>query len=415
VRQQPFVPVQRLPLALSVACLCAAMLAGGCSRQKPQPAPAGEALPLQVFARQWATDLSLRRDPLEALHVRDDVVYAYSDGGRVFSLARDSGAVQFTRPIAGGRTLLHAPIVVSEKVEIRTPRELTIAAPVVFPTASTLEVLDKATGRFITSVDLDFSIRSGAVGRGPMVYLGAARRGSSRGAAIDIREPYVPVRWELMIPKGAISAAPALWEDTVFFGAEDGAVYAVTTASREPIWTLPDGIFRTGGPIVADLAVDADNVYVASTDHKLYALYRNSGKIRWQHFTNAALRAAPAVTSDSVYQFVPGTGLVALAKGPGDFNRKPKWVAADATQFLAQDARNAYVRTKDNRIAARDKQTGEVRFTSQRRDLTIFGTNLSKEDGVVYAGTKNGRIIAVRPVLKPGTVGEVVMVGSDEY
>jgi outer membrane protein assembly factor BamB len=114
-----------------------------------------------------------------------------------------------------------------------------------------------------------------------------------------------------------------------------------------------------------------------------------------------------------VYQYVPGTGLVALPKAEGEFNRKPRWVAEDATQFLAQDDRNAYVRTKDNRIAARDKRTGEVRFTSQRRDFTVFGTN-PKEDGIVYAGTKGGRVVAIRPVLKPGSVGEVVMVGSDE-
>ena len=75
--------------------------------------------------------------------------------------------------------------------------------------------------------------------------------------------------------------------------------------------------------------------------------------------------------------------------------------------------RNAYVRTKDNRVAARDKKTGEVRFTSQRRDFTVFGTN-PKEDGIIYAGTKGGRVVAIRPVLKPGSVGEVVMVGSDE-
>ena len=66
------------------------------------------------------------------------------------------------------------------------------------------------------------------------------------------------------------------------------------------------------------------------------------------------------------------------------------------------------------RIAAHDKRTGEVRFTSQRSDFTVFGTNLVKEDGIVYAATKRGRVIAVRPVLKPGTVGEVVMVGGDE-
>ena len=148
----------------------------------------------------------------------------------------------------------------------------------------------------------------------------------------------------------------------------------------------------------------------ASTDNKLYALNRNSGKIRWQYFGGAALRTAPAVTSDTVYQFVPGTGVVAIDKAAGEFIRKPRWVASDATQFLAADERNAYLRTRDNRIVAQDKKTGERKFSSVHHDFTVFATNLVKEDGIVYAGTKQGRVVAVRPVLKPGTVGEVVMV-----
>ena len=120
------------------------------------------------------------------------------------------------------------------------------------------------------------------------------------------------------------------------------------------------------------------------------------------------------MTSDTVYQYVAGDGLVALDKATGEYNRKPRWAAKDARQFLAQDGSNAYVRMRDNRIAALDKKTGEVRFTSGRRDLAVFCTNVLKEDGMIYAATKRGRIIAIRPVLKPGSVGEVVMVGSDE-
>ena len=408
--------LRSLFLALAAAAWCGGLIsAGGCRKDKPaQRATSEESLPLQTFARQWATDLKLRGDALDGLHVRADQVYAYTGNGRAIALALDSGAIQYNRPIKGGRTLLHPPVVLNENVELRGDQGPTSAVPVVIPTATTLEVLDRNTGRFIRSVPLGFTARSEAVGRGPVLYLGGAYRGSSRAAAVDIREPYVPIQWELMTPGGAVSAAPAIQEDTVFFGGEDGAVYAVTTAGREAIWPLPGGVFRTGGPIVGDLAVDEQNLYVASTDNKLYALNRNNGKIRWQYFGASSLRTGPAVTSDTVYQYVAGTGLVALDKAGGEFNRKPRWVAREGRQFLAQDGTNAYVRLRDNRVAALDKKTGEVRFTSNRRDLAVFGTNVLKEDGMVFAATKRGRIIAIRPVLKPGTVGEVVMVGSDE-
>ena len=397
---------------MTILFACAALaLVGGCAGRNKKAQAKGtsdEGLPLQVFARQWATDLALSGDTLSGVHVRDDTIYAYTRGGRVVSLARDTGAVQFSRPIKGGSTKLHPPVVFNEKMTLPTDRETTVGVPVVFPTATTLEVLEKGTGRFIRSSDLKFSIRSDVIGHAGMIYLGAAHRGSSRAAAVDIREPYVPIRWELMTPGAAVSAAPAMWEDAVYFGGEDGSVYAVTTGARESIWPLPGGVFKTGGAITGNLAADAENVYVASTDNKLYALNRNNGKLRWQYFGSSSMRTGPFVTSDTVYQFVPGTGLVALDKAAGEFIRKPRWIAQDATQLLAQDARNTYVRTRDNRIAALDRKTGERRFTSQRRDLAIFGTNLVKEDGIIYAGTKKGRVIAIRPVLKPGSVGEVV-------
>jgi outer membrane protein assembly factor BamB len=427
VKQQPKVPVpvgefytpltahsvfRTIALAALVAILATA---GGCRGRKPEAKATGEppALALQTFARQWATNLTIRGETLRALHVRNETIYAYTDRGRAVALARDSGSIQFSRPIQGGRTLLHAPVEMNEKLTLRTSREDVIVTPVVFPTATTIEILEKGTGRFITSADLKFTIRSDAVGRGGVLYLGGAYRGSSRAAAVDIREPYVPIRWELMTPGAAVSATPALFEDAVYFGGEDGAVYAVSTAAREPIWPLPGGVFQTGAPIVGDLTVDNDNVYVASTDNKLYAINRNNGKLRWQYFGSSSMRTGPAVSSDTVYQFVPGTGLVAIDKAQGEFIRKPRWVAQDATQLLAQDERNAYVRSRGNRIVALDKKTGEVRFTSQR-DFAVFGTNLVKEDGIVYAATKKGRVVAVRPVLKPGTVGEVVMMEVGE-
>jgi outer membrane protein assembly factor BamB len=279
--------------------------------------------------------------------------------------------------------------------------------PVIFPAVTTLEIYNRENGDYVTSVDLKAAIRSDAVGAAGTVYLGGAYPGGSRGAALDVTQPYVAVKWEVMFPSGSISASPALRGDTVFFAGENGSVIAVTAADRRPVWPLRDSAFQTGGPIVADLGVDDDNLYVASTDTKLYALNNKNGKIRWQYYSGAALRSAPAVTSDTVYQFVPSIGLASISKTQGAFDRKPTWIAEDCTQFLAQDERNAYLRRRDGAVVARDKKTGEVKFASRRRN-DVFATNTSKEDGVVYAATKQGRILAIKPVLRPGVVGEVV-------
>jgi len=402
------------------ACLAAALLvaAGGCGN-KPKPRPAADTpLPLQSFSRQWATDLQLRGDEMKSIHVREKSVFAYTRQGKVASLGRESGNIEYWVTVKGGKTALHPPVVMDERLSFRRPLhavkykdearwEAVDATPVVFPSVTTLEVYNRVDGQFVTSVDLQSAVRTDAVGRAGTLYLGAAYRNGSRGAAIDITQPYSPVRWEVMFPRGNISAAPVLRGSEVYFAGEDGSVIAVSAADRTPVWPLPGGAFKTGAAIVADLAADDDTLFVASTDSKLYALNRNTGRIRWQYFAATALRDGPSATSDTVYQFIRGTGLAALAKSAGEFNRQPAWVARDCTQFLAQDDRNAYLRRKDGAIVARDKKTGEVRFTSHQR-FSVFATNTLKEDGMIYASTKAGRVLAVRPILKPGMVGEVV-------
>jgi outer membrane protein assembly factor BamB len=398
--------------------------AGGCGKGKQAPPKADAPLPLQSFSRQWATDLQLRGEDLTSLHVRETSVFAYTRTGRVASLGRESGNIQYWVTVKGGTTALHAPVVIDERLAFRRPIRATKykeeaqweavdANPVVFPTATTFEVYNRVDGQFVTSVDIKSAIRSGAVGRAGTVYVGNATRGGARGAAIDITQPYSPVRWEVMFPHGSISAAPALKGDAVYFAGEDGSVIAVTAADRTPIWPLAGGAFKTGGPVSADLAADDETLYVASSDSKLYALNRLNGRIRWQFYATAALRDAPVVTSDMVYQYDRGAGLAALSKATGEFNRRPLWVAQDCTRMLAQDDRNAYLRRRDGAIVARDKKTGEVRFTSHQK-FNVFATNTLKEDGMIYAATKAGRILAIRPILKPGMVGEVVRLETQE-
>jgi len=45
-------------------------------------------------------------------------------------------------------------------------------------------------------------------------------------------------------------------------------------------------------------------------------------------------------------------------------------------------------------------------FTTHRKDLVAFAVN-TKGDGIIYAGTKDGQVIAIAPVLKAGFMGEV--------
>jgi hypothetical protein len=230
----------------------------------------------------------------------------------------------------------------------------------------------------------------------------------------------VPTVWQLMIPKGGLAATPALYDDVLFVGGGDGNVYAVAAANREPLWPLKGGAFPTEGPIVADVVADDTGVYAASTDGNLYVLNRGSGKLKWVFFGGRPLTDDFAVTATTVYVPMPGAGIAALSKGENetgnpqlDSNRRPMWLAPGMTQFLSEDERFAYLRRgEDNVIVAIDKVSGEQMFVNHRRDLTQFATN-TKGDGMIYAASSTNRVVAIKPVLRPGVVGELVWNEAD--
>ena len=394
--------------------LCAALLGAGCAAKQPNGGVPDVALPLEnkSFSRQWATNLFAGDNPITAIHLSDQFVFAYREDGTSSVIDRANGRLLHVDEPKEAKTYFHPPVVLNDRI--------------VYPTTTYLEVFDFA-GRYIPhatkvtdeldkpfSQELKFPIRSDVVGIGKLVFFGADYSGSGRGVEIDMTRPYVPDVWTLMEPGSSISSAPALLKDIVYIAADNGKVAAVATDTRDPIWTLERGVFGTYGGIVANLAADQTGVYVASLDTKLYCLQRTGGKVKWQYFAGEPLRNGPVLTKDLVFEFVPGTGLVALdktevptSKNP-TYNREPRWVAVNATQLLSEDDTYAYVRTTKNQVLAIDKKSGQPRFSSRRNDLATFGTN-TKGDGIIYVATSDGLVMSVKPVLTPGQVGEIVL------
>jgi outer membrane protein assembly factor BamB len=374
----------------------------GCRNHDEGPAATSAVgqIPAETFIREWVADLDLPAgQEISELHVRDEIVFAYTPGHRVFFINKASGQLMasVTVPVKGPR--LFPPILLPDRV--------------VFPTTTSVEIYN-LKGRHLRSLETRVALRSGGVGKDNMIYGGSDHSTGGRLVAVDLDRNYVPVVWEVMT-FGGISSTPALHQGVIFVGSEDGDVYAVND-ERRPVWGTEDGVFRTDGKIVSDLRVDDYGLYVNSTDSKLYCVHRTTGKVRWQYFGGTPLRTAPEVTQDLVYQYVPRTGLVALNRTddgsdspPPEFayNRTPRWIVPDARQFLAEGKDFSYLRRKDDHVMAVDKKTGAVRFVSKQA-FSGFGVN-TKND-IVFVATKDGRVVAVKPVLKAGSAGELVMV-----
>ncbi len=75
-------------------------------------------------------------------------------------------------------------------------------------------------------------------------------------------------------------------EDRVYFGADDGAVYAYRAGSEDPFWVFPIHVNIVGAPVVDDRCV-----YAAFMDNSVRAFRRGSGTSCW---SARALTGRPA-------------------------------------------------------------------------------------------------------------------------
>lgn len=390
-------PLLSLVLALSAAGF-------GCRHTTPPSTiDKNQPIPARSFQQHWEADLALKNDSVDRLFVQGDLVFAYTRSHKVYVLSRSGGQVLHIDAVAGAAIDLFPPVVLGDKV--------------VYPTNTTLEVYDRQ-GNKQRTVNTDYAIRTPAVGDKNVVYFGSDYPGGGRLIAVDITRTSTVPLWQVMTPGAALTAAPALYQGILYAGTQDGKIYAVSE-DRNAIWPLEGGVFLTSGKIVADVKADHEGVYFASTDSKLYCVDRMTGKVKWQYFSGRPLTDSPQVTEDTVYQAVPELGVVAIDKIKGKFpqygsgdNRDAKWVAGDAVEFLAADEQYAYMRTRDDRISAFDKQTGKQVFQSQRTDLNLYAQNPDK-DGLIFAATQDGKIYAVKPSIQGGGVGELVLAIPD--
>ena len=376
--------VIRTPL-LAVVCVLAVL--SGCNKSKPLAPSAIGDLPVGSFGRGWTARLPLNaKETIRDLHLRGDTVFAVTTANRSFLLARTGGQITQLHTVKASGPI-RGPVVLKDRI--------------VYPVSTTLEQFD-LNGKPIPHLDLEAAIRSNAVGEGEAIYLGVDSPRGGRLMSIDPSRTYTPARWELLT-FGGISSRPATFQSIVYAASEDGLIYAVNE-SRAAVWPLRNGVYRTGGKVTADVIADDFGVYVASYDTKLICLNRSTGKMKWQYFAGVALAATPAVTAETVYQFVPGQGVVAINKLEGEYSRAPLWTAPGTTHFLGEDATYAYLRTRDNYIVAVERTTGVSKFRSESA-YDVFAANTTK-DGVIYAARQDGTVFAINVIAKPGQVGQ---------
>ncbi len=94
---------------------------------------------------------------------------------------------------------------------------------------------------------------------------------------------------------GSVVSRPVIEDGIVYFGACDKNVYAVGLNTGEEIWRFP-----TQGQIIESIALDEGRVYAGSYDGKMYALDRK-GNLIWEFNAGDKIASAPQVHGGNIY------------------------------------------------------------------------------------------------------------------
>jgi outer membrane protein assembly factor BamB len=194
--------------------------------------------------------------------------------------------------------------------------------------------------------------------------------------------------WKRSLPSRAESS-PVVVDRTVYFGCEDGGLYALSTISGNVRWAT-----SLNGPVKSAPAYYGGTLYVGDYGGSMNAVDAKTGKIRWQTAslgsgfgTSGAFYSTPAVAfgrvyagnnDGRVYSFARRDGTLAWSYSTGGYAYSGPTVAT--TQHSPP---TVYIGSFDGNVYALDAKDGSVRW-SRSAGGQVIGS-LSAIGDIVYA------------------------------
>ena len=137
----------------------------------------------------------------------------------------------------------------------------------------------------------------------PVVEAGTVYFGSDDGWLYAIEAASGAVKW-MFETRGMVRSRPALADGMLYFTSDDGNLYAVEIGSGIEQWRADIGnddpsrvlpVEKRWDYLQSSPAVVEGIVYVGSADGNLYAVDAQTGKEKWRFLTGERVRSSPAV------------------------------------------------------------------------------------------------------------------------
>ncbi len=404
-----------LRLILTLACWCTlpgsdpAMFRGG-----PRHLGVYDSAPVALDRVLWSFQTAGR--VVGSPTVAGGRVYVGSTDGRLLALDarsgelrwefRTGGAVDSTPAVAGGRVLFGSrdgrfyaldAATGAEKWRFETGGERRFTAPGIHGAAPRTERMPDPFDVFLSSPVVDAACVYFGSGDGCIYALDAATGSQKwRHATGDV-----------------VHASPALAEGRLYIGSWDRNFYALDAASGKVLWTFATGqdpVLHNQEGIASSAAVGEGMVFFGCRDGHFYALDASTGKERWRHDNRKGwVIASPALRDGKVvFPTSDGTRFKVLDARSGSLLLSLENRAVSFSS-PALAGRMAYYGTSDGWLHAVDLEAGRESAAFQTEGNRQNGPQWLDPTGRMKAGTYpeatlDGMIIGLHRMFSLGSV-----------
>ncbi len=236
-------------------------------------------------------------------------LYAVNNSGTAFALNANTGKVLWERRV--GRLNASSPTYYKHRLYI------------VNLVPGHIVKLDARTGRILWKRSLPGRAESSPLVMDRTVYFGC-----ENGQLFALSTRNGNVRWATTLG-GAVKSAPAYHDGVLFVGDYGGHMNAVEAKTGKLKWqigSLGQG-FGTSGEFYSTPAVAYGRVYAGNNDHRVYSFDEKDGTLAWTYSTGGYVYSGPAVantrhTGPTVYIGSFDGNVYALNAKNGE----PRWI-----------------------------------------------------------------------------------------
>ncbi len=201
----------------------------------------------------------------------------------------------------------------------------------------------------------------------------------------------------------AVLGCPLINQNIVYIGGSDHHFRALDLETGKELWNF-DGL---DGPVVSTPVLYQGKLIFGAWDRYLYALDATNGKLIWKWNNGSPIRnyspaaCIPVINDGVVYVVAPDRYLTAIDVNTGTTLWRNNESTVRESIGISADGRYVYGKTMNDTIVAfptsREKQAAAWKLDCGFGYEHIPSMLIEKE-GIVFFGTKNGKVYAIDPV-----------------